>query len=84
METPDPVRQNATCSILYKIDLMRCCRHKKHEQRMGPDPDFWYRDLGKAVERYSLWFHQTGHLIWFGDIADCCYFKVLTKIEKYD
>ena len=43
---------------------------------MGPENNVWHRDLGCAVEEYSLWFKEIGHLIWHGDIADCCYYKV--------
>lgn len=85
METPNLTRQDATCSVLYKIDLVRCCRYNEHEeQRIGGEPESWYRNLSEAVEHYSLWFHEIGHIIWFGDIASCCKLKIRTRIKKCD
>ena len=79
------LRQDATSRLLYCIQMVKYCRHVEHRiSCIGPNDNHWSDDLEKAIKHYCLWFHETGHSIYYDTMADCCSFEIEIKKKGSD
>ena len=74
MEQIQLTRQDATCTILYRIELIKTCRYKEHKESVGPSNDQWYNSIEEAILQFALWFYAHGYELYNVSIADCCAF----------
>ena len=74
-------RENAVY-FLYKIELVKTCRHDEHRKILGPPNDQWFADMEGAIHFYASWFHECGHSLYNGTVADCCGFAVKLRIKQ--
>jgi hypothetical protein len=85
MDTPRILRQDATCKILYCVQMVKDCRYKEHQSCVGPNTKQWSDDLEESIKHFVLWFHEAGYLPYYNDtLADCCSFEIQIERKRND